>query len=46
MGQVVTGIPNSGKQAAAIKGSATVRVQIKPAGKIVVAVSVVKRNKC
>lgn len=37
--QAVTGIPNSGKQAAALKGSATVRVQIKPAGKIVIALS-------
>lgn len=37
--QAATGIPNSGSQAAVIKGSATVRVQVKPAGKIIVALS-------
>jgi len=37
--QVVTGIPNSGKQAAGMMGSATVRVQIKQDSKIVIEVS-------
>ena len=37
--QVVTGIPNSGRQVAGLKVAATVRAQFKAANKVVIAVS-------